>query len=374
MSAHANGYQTSTKQVTITAEHPIQLNFTLSREIQNVFDQSTDKISEASQKKHQNTLDMLMSQINLLTDTEKRDNLLIKATEPAADTFTHHNQNEMVVLLNSIKHKCPSITTVYSIGQSTDGANIYAIIMSDNPLVHEAGEPEFKYIGNMHGDEILGRELLLQLIVYLCDNYGKSDLVTNLIDSTRIHIIPTLNPDGYKKSVRPNGNSIDLNRNFPKIIPQTKSDRIEPETAAIIKWSKLYPFVLSANLHSGSQVVNYPYDFNSVNKRVDTPTPDDSVFRMVSLAYSKANLKMYKGSSPCVQRSNFKNGIVNGAVWYVADGTMQDWNYAYTNNFEVTVELSCEKLVDESKLKGYWNDNKFSLLSYIGQVISFYMT
>lgn len=48
---------------------------------------------------------------------------------------------------------------------------------------------------------------------------------------------------------------------------------------------------------------------------------------------------------------------------------MQDWNYLKTNDFEVTIELSCEKIVDQSKLKSYWNDNKYALLSYIGQVI-----
>lgn len=39
---------------------------------------------------------------------------------------------------------------------------------------------------------MVGRELLLQLIVYLCDNYGKSQLITNLIESVRLHIIPTM--------------------------------------------------------------------------------------------------------------------------------------------------------------------------------------
>lgn len=48
---------------------------------------------------------------------------------------------------------------------------------------------------------------------------------------------------------------------------------------------------------------------------------------------------------------------------------MQDWNYVKTNAFEVTIELSCEKIIDASKLKSYWNENKYALLSYMGQVI-----
>lgn len=47
---------------------------------------------------------------------------------------------------------------------------------------------------------------------------------------------------------------------------------------------------------------------------------------------------------------------------------MQDWNYLATNDFEVTIELSCEKIVSQAKLREYWNENKYALLSYIGQV------
>ncbi|MFT7803295.1 carboxypeptidase D [Arapaima gigas] len=289
--------------------------------------------------------------------------------------FRHHHYSDMELFLLRYSTDYPAIARHYSIGKSVENRELYVMEISDNPGVHEEGEPEFKYIANMHGNEVVGRELLLNLIEYLCRNYGTDPEVTQLINSTRIHIMPSMNPDGYEMAQedeikgyvgRNNSNNFDLNRNFPDHFTPIADPR-QPETIAVMNWMKSHPFVLSANLHGGSLVVNYPYDSN--NGSVST-SPDDAVFKMVSLAYSRANPLMYKGH-PCealYPNEYFEEGITNGAKWYSVTGGMQDWNYFNTNCFEVTIELGCVKYPSAKELPVYWEQNRRSLLQFIHQV------
>jgi hypothetical protein len=53
----------------------------------------------------------------------------------------------------------------------------------------------------MHGNEVLGRELLLHLANYLCEQFLASDPeIQQLINLTRIHLLPSMNPDGWQVS------------------------------------------------------------------------------------------------------------------------------------------------------------------------------
>ncbi|KAJ4445265.1 hypothetical protein ANN_07066, partial [Periplaneta americana] len=294
--------------------------------------------------------------------------------------FKHHHYQELEEELNLLASNYPNITKLYDIGSSVEGRKLYVMEISDKPGKHEPGEPEFKYVANMHGNEVVGRELLLLLIKYLCENYGTDQRITDIINSTRIHILPTMNPDGYErakpgdfKSVigRPNAHNVDLNRNFPDQFGVTKFNKVaEPETQAIMNWIRSYPFVLSANLHGGSLVANVPYDDNPTQRNGQPyVTPDDSVFKMLAETYSNAHKKMHFGK-PCPQYypDEFPGGIVNGAKWYVVSGGMQDWNYLNSNCYEITLELGCYKFPPADELTTYWLDNREALLTYIETV------
>lgn len=146
-------------------------------------------------------------------------------------------------------------------------------------------------------------------------------------------------------------------------------------------WIARIPFVLSANLHGGALVANYPYDDGSdLMSNVANPSPDNDVFRMLALTYSNAHPRMHLGQ-PCpptimnnpsgsktLLEEHFPEGITNGAAWYSVSGGMQDYNYLHSNNFEITLEIGCTKFPNASDLPNYWLENREPLLRFIEMV------
>lgn len=70
------------------------------------------------------------------------------------EDIVHHNYDSMTAYLKALNLNYPNITHLYSIGKSVQGRDLWVMVVSDNPKTHEPGEPEFKYVGNMHGNEV----------------------------------------------------------------------------------------------------------------------------------------------------------------------------------------------------------------------------
>ena len=316
---------------------------------------------------------------------------VVNGTECKSSEMKHYEDyDELTRILKCYHDKYPNITKVGSLGKSVQGRELWYMQITDNPEKVEDGEPMFKYVGNMHGDEVISRQVLIYLIQYLCDSYSTKSRVKKLVDSTNIFILPSMNPDGFEfakegscgymnlrnqqNSGRNNANNVDLNRDFPDQFINWNSfelSKAQPETRNVMRWIYKNPFVLSANLHGGSVVASYPYDSNKQMKgEIYSKAPDDAFFRHIALTYAKNHPTMKTGKPNCPYSSgeSFKNGITNGAYWYNVPGGMQDFNYLISNCFEITVELSCCKYPKASVLKQEWDNNRESLLKYLEQV------
>ncbi|KAM8748006.1 carboxypeptidase Z-like isoform 1-T1 [Acanthopagrus schlegelii] len=334
------------------------------------------------------------------------------AEEPAtAPQFSYHSNAQMNAILKKVEERCSDIARTYSIGRSMEGRELLVIEFSNNPGQHELLEPEVKYVGNMHGNEVLGRQLLIYLSQYLCSEYLLgNERIQTLVNTTRIHILPSMNPDGYEVAVagaqdtnddedrsgrhdswnigRNNAQNIDLNRNFPDLTSVIYGRRrmkgyrtdhvpipdyywfgkVAPETYAVMKWIRSIPFVLSASFHGGDLVVVYPYDLSKhpLQSTMFSPTPDDQVFKFLARTYANAHETMSYESAQCgSSRTHSEKGMINGAQWSSFAGSMMDFNYLHTNCFEVTVELGCDKFPPEEELFLAWHENHEALIAFV---------
>lgn len=279
------------------------------------------------------------------------------AINKRAKLFRDYPSYEQITAsLKSLAKSYPNIMSLFSLGKSVEGRELWMVKISDNVGVDEL-EPEFKYISSMHGDEITGRELTQMWIKDVLEGYGKDERITELVNNTEIYVMPSMNPDGSKRRMRGNGNRVDLNRNFPDWTAREANNSAgrQPETQAIMNFQAERQFSLSANFHGGAVVVNYPWD--STYER----HPFDALVKGLSLDYSLLNPEMRSSRY-------FSDGVTNGADWYKVVGGMQDWSYVWHNDLQVTIELSNQKWPRYSEIPAFYQDNKESMFVFAQRI------
>ncbi|MEA3445032.1 MAG: M14 family zinc carboxypeptidase, partial [Bacteroidota bacterium] len=117
-------------------------------------------------------------------------------------------------------------------------------------------------------------------------------------------------------------------------------------------------FVLSTNIHTGYEVVNYPWDTWQHHHA------ENDWYEYISREYADT-VHAYKPPSLGNYLSAQNNGITNGFAWYTIDGGRQDYMNFYLNSRETTMELSYTKTPNASMLPLYWEANYRSVLNYM---------
>ena len=151
----------------------------------------------------------------------------------------------------------------------------------------------------------------------------------------------------------------DLNRNYPDPEDGQHPDGNpwQDETVIFMGLADTVNFTISANMHGGVEVCNYPWD------TWITLAADDNWWQYVSTEYADS----CQTNSGNGYFNYLNDGITNGWDWYEVDGGRQDYMNYFRYCREFTLELSNDKTPNPNDLPMLWDANYTSLLNYMEQ-------
>ena len=272
----------------------------------------------------------------------------VAAAEPdwPASNSGYHNWPELVAEIQQAAVDYPSIVSVFSIGKSSRGLDIWMAKVSDNVAEDEA-EPEVLVDALHHAREHLTTEQALALLGWLTRDYGADETVTRLVDTREVFIIFALNPDGmrydltgtpyraWRKNLQRDaaGSAMytDLNRNYGyrwgccggssgKRSANTYRGPAAfsaPETRALRDFVNgrvvdgVQQIRTHVTLHTNGQLILWPYGYTKTNIPSDMSALDHAALVALGRAMAARNGYTAKQSSDL----------------YVTDGDQIDWMY-----------------------------------------------
>ena len=289
------------------------------------------------------------------------------AVEQLRQWESYPTYSTYLAFMQQMTAQYPSLCHLDTIGYSVE--NRLILSMNIHPQNASTASPQFFYSSSIHGDELTGAYLMLRLIDTLLSGYEDNEEIRYLVDNVDIYINPLANPDGtyaggdntVQYALRYNANYVDLNRNYPDPFGTDPMTPQQQENTAMIDYLSAHHFVLSANLHGGSEVLNYPWDsFESWEQRHPQWQWWDTVCqRFVDTARSFSSYHFYDVNS---------KGYVQGGDWYYIPNGRQDYVNYYHNCLELTMELSTTKTLSTNQLDGYWQFQHRSLINYIKEI------
>jgi len=280
-----------------------------------------------------------------------------------------------VPCLNVASEYSTNVQLWAAVGTQTNiGASIMVTLLPGP--TRRADKPLLVLMANIHGDEIVGRELLRLLTAEL--RGSRADVLADV----DVYMVPTMNPSGFDLCQRRNAENKDLNRCFPDrcgttLHPQPNAlgivnwtagcpDSTVPEIVAVKAWLAQIQPTAVVMLHGGAEIVSMPMD-NSCTHRYGAYNAtglDYPLHREWGLSYASLNPRIR-------DLPVFVGGVTTGSGWYQLRGGLQDWALLAVGgtSASLTVEVSNEKSPEFSQIEAvYWPAAHEGLLALIAKV------
>ncbi|MBU1238724.1 succinylglutamate desuccinylase/aspartoacylase family protein [Myxococcota bacterium] len=202
------------------------------------------------------------------------------------------------------------VATVEVVGFTAEGLPMYAVLIAGE---QSSELPVIRVTGAHHGNERISTEVALGILEWTLTAAGRSWLT-----SFRFHIIPVVNPEGYRDDRRFNSLDVDLNRDygFGWESGQSTDPFSQNETRAMAFQSRLRPALFQIDFHSEATYVNTVFDY--------TPFASSDEPLVLDFAY------VYASAADLT--------AVIGYDWYQATGSSQDFHYGMEGHFSYTIE------------------------------------
>ena len=267
-----------------------------------------------------------------------------------------HNYKELEADLRSLASRAPGLVSLFSIGKSHKGLDIWAVrLTKGNTGTEPNGRPGIVFLGTHHAREHLSTEVPLKLAQYLADNKEQPE-IARLLDTRDIYFIPMVNPDGveydieggryhmHRKNMAKNtdgSTGVDLNRNYAwgwggaGASDNPRDDTYhgpsafsEPESRAVKAFVEARPNLkVLLSYHTFSELILYPW--GGSNDPIADPKPRAAFMTMAN--------EMAKMNGYTPQQSS---------DLYIATGDTCDWAWGAKGIYAFTFELTPKSMWD----------------------------
>jgi len=276
---------------------------------------------------------------------------------PAGDEG-YHDYAEMVADLQQVAANHPDIFSLFSIGTSYEGRQIWAGKISDNVAVDE-DEPEVLFTHHQHAREHLTIEMGLYTLHMLTDEYNVDQQITDLVNSREIWMIFDLNPDGgeydiatgsyrsWRKNRQPNPGSAsvgtDLNRNWGYkwgccggSSGTTSSETYRGAGPFSSPEDSVVRDFVNSRVVNGKQQIKAAIDFHTYGELILWPAGYTVTDVPADLTQDDRDVMATMGQAMAAT-----NGYTpeQASDLYITDGTILDWLYGVHGIINFTFEM-----------------------------------